>query len=79
MKYFYDDENDSLFISFRDGEYDESEEIYEPEHRRAEVDHAACKPGVEGKPGCQTFDRDDKERDSEGQQNWETVRRKRRS
>ena len=29
MKYFYDDENDSLFISLRDGEYDDSEEIYE--------------------------------------------------
>jgi len=29
MKYFYDDEHDSLFISLRDGEYDESEEIYE--------------------------------------------------
>jgi uncharacterized protein YuzE len=29
MKYFYDDEKDSLFISLRDGEYDESEEICE--------------------------------------------------
>jgi uncharacterized protein YuzE len=29
MKYFYDDEGDSLFISLRDGEYDESEEIYD--------------------------------------------------
>lgn len=29
MKYFYDDEHDSLFISLRDGEYDESEEIYD--------------------------------------------------
>jgi uncharacterized protein YuzE len=29
MKYFYDDETDSLFISLRDGEYDASEEIYE--------------------------------------------------
>lgn len=28
-KYFYDDEHDSLFISLRDGEYDESEEIYD--------------------------------------------------
>jgi uncharacterized protein YuzE len=29
MKYYYDDESDSLFISLRDGEYDESEEIYD--------------------------------------------------
>jgi Protein of unknown function (DUF2283). len=29
MKYYYDDEGDSLFISLRDGEYDESEEIYD--------------------------------------------------
>jgi uncharacterized protein YuzE len=29
MKYFYHDEHDSLFISLRDGEYDESEEIYD--------------------------------------------------
>jgi uncharacterized protein YuzE len=29
MKYYYDAESDSLFISLRDGEYDESEEIYE--------------------------------------------------
>ena len=29
MKYFYDDEGDSLFICLRDGEYDESEEIYD--------------------------------------------------
>jgi uncharacterized protein YuzE len=29
MKYFYDDERDSLFITLRDGEYDESEEIYD--------------------------------------------------
>ena len=29
MKYFYDDEHDSLFINLRDGEYDESEEIYD--------------------------------------------------
>ena len=29
MKYSYDDESDSLFICLRDGEYDESEEIYE--------------------------------------------------
>ena len=29
MKYFYDDEHDSLFISLRDGEYDESEEIFD--------------------------------------------------
>ena len=29
MKYYYDEEGDSLFISLRDGEYDESEEIYD--------------------------------------------------
>jgi uncharacterized protein YuzE len=29
MKYSYDDEGDSLFICLRDGEYDESEEIYD--------------------------------------------------
>jgi uncharacterized protein YuzE len=29
MKDYYDDESDSLFISLRDGEYDESEEIYD--------------------------------------------------
>ena len=29
MKYFYDDEHDSLFISLRDGEYEESEEIFD--------------------------------------------------
>jgi uncharacterized protein YuzE len=29
MKYFYDDEHDSLFINLRAGEYDESEEIYD--------------------------------------------------
>ncbi|HEX3067784.1 MAG TPA: DUF2283 domain-containing protein [Thermoanaerobaculia bacterium] len=27
MKYYYFEESDSLFISLRDGEYDESEEI----------------------------------------------------
>jgi uncharacterized protein YuzE len=27
MKYYYDEEGDSLFISLRDAEYDESEEI----------------------------------------------------
>jgi uncharacterized protein YuzE len=29
MKYYYDNEGDSLFICLRDGEYDESEEIYD--------------------------------------------------
>jgi uncharacterized protein YuzE len=29
MKYSYDEESDSLFICLRDGEYDESEEIYD--------------------------------------------------
>jgi uncharacterized protein YuzE len=29
MKYYYFEESDSLFISLRDGEYDESEEIYD--------------------------------------------------
>jgi uncharacterized protein YuzE len=29
MKYSYDDEGDSLFICLRDGDYDESEEIYD--------------------------------------------------
>ena len=29
MKYHYDSEHDALGIDFRDGEYDESEEIYE--------------------------------------------------
>jgi uncharacterized protein YuzE len=29
MKYSYDDEGDSLFICLREGEYDESEEIYD--------------------------------------------------
>jgi uncharacterized protein YuzE len=29
MKYSYDAESDSLFICLRDGEYDESEEIYD--------------------------------------------------
>jgi uncharacterized protein YuzE len=29
MKYYYDDEGDSLFISLRDGDYEESEEIYD--------------------------------------------------
>jgi uncharacterized protein YuzE len=29
MKYMYDATNDSLFIRFREGEYGESEEIYE--------------------------------------------------
>ena len=29
MKYYYHAESDSLFISLRDGEYDESEEIYD--------------------------------------------------
>jgi uncharacterized protein YuzE len=29
MNYSYDAESDSLFIRLRDGEYDESEEIYE--------------------------------------------------
>lgn len=28
MRYNYDDEGDSLFIRFREGDYDESEEIY---------------------------------------------------
>ncbi len=27
MNYFYDDEHDSLFISLRDGEYDEAEPL----------------------------------------------------
>jgi len=29
MKYFYDEDHDSLFIVLREGEYDESEEIYD--------------------------------------------------
>lgn len=29
MRYDYDEERDSLFIRFRDGEYGESEEIYD--------------------------------------------------
>ena len=29
MKYYYFEESDSLFIPLRDGEYDESEEIYD--------------------------------------------------
>jgi uncharacterized protein YuzE len=29
MRYSYNDEGDSLFICLRDGEYDESEEIYD--------------------------------------------------
>jgi uncharacterized protein YuzE len=29
MKYQYDETSDALFIRFRDGEYDESEEIYD--------------------------------------------------
>ncbi|HEX3067783.1 MAG TPA: DUF2283 domain-containing protein [Thermoanaerobaculia bacterium] len=29
MRYSYNDEGDSLFISLRDGDYDESEEIYD--------------------------------------------------
>ena len=28
MRYDYDDKGDSLFIRFREGDYDESEEIY---------------------------------------------------
>ena len=28
MRYDYDDQGDSLFIRFREGDYDESEEIY---------------------------------------------------
>lgn len=29
MRYSYDEQSDALFIRFREGEYDESEEIYE--------------------------------------------------
>lgn len=29
MKYIYDEQSDALFIRFREGEYDESEEIYD--------------------------------------------------
>ena len=29
MRYDYDEEHDSIFIRFREGEYDESEEIYD--------------------------------------------------
>jgi uncharacterized protein YuzE len=29
MRYIYDDERDTLFIRFREGEYEESEEIYD--------------------------------------------------
>ena len=29
MKYQYDETSDALFIRFRDGEYDQSEEIYD--------------------------------------------------
>ena len=29
MRYEYDEEHDAIFIRFREGEYDESEEIYD--------------------------------------------------
>lgn len=29
MRYFYDDEHDSLLVTFRDADYGESEEIYD--------------------------------------------------